>query len=503
MFARILRSSSVLCVLAAALLPATGPAPAAAGTEPPPVVGLASTPDGGGYWSVDARGTVAAFGRARAHGSLAQAPAAPVVGMAATPTGQGYWLVAADGGIFAFGDARFFGSTGGLHLVAPIVGMAATPTGHGYWLVAADGGIFSFGDARFFGSTGGLHLVAPIVGMAATPTGHGYWLVAADGGIFSFGDARFFGSTGGLHLVAPIVGMAATPTGHGYWLVAADGGIFSFGDARFHGSAARWSPGGGARAVHADPSGGGYWIVAGNGAVLAFGDAGYFGNRIGPRPAAPTAALYGDSLGSETAAFFRYLTAAQGVDSYTWTFSGTAACDWIGHAGEDAARRPPRVAVLEFAGNAVTPCMRGPAPEYFARYRRAIEHLVALLSAEGTRVLLTRTPPMPPGESLGRLDPLLRDIADDLAAVDLIDGGAAVAGPGRTWAAGLPCLPFETPLHGCAGGEVPARAPDGVHFCPRPLPPRGMDPWLECGTWNAGAFRFATALADAAVAGAR
>lgn len=34
---------------------------------------------------------------------------APVVGIAATPTGQGYWLVCADGGVFAFGDAQFHG----------------------------------------------------------------------------------------------------------------------------------------------------------------------------------------------------------------------------------------------------------------------------------------------------------------------------------------------------------------------------------------------------------
>ncbi len=34
----------------------------------------------------------------------------PVVGMAATPDGQGYWLVASDGGVFSFGDAGFHGS---------------------------------------------------------------------------------------------------------------------------------------------------------------------------------------------------------------------------------------------------------------------------------------------------------------------------------------------------------------------------------------------------------
>ena len=37
---------------------------------------------------------------------------APIVGMAATPDGGGYWLVAADGGIFSYGDARFYGSAG-------------------------------------------------------------------------------------------------------------------------------------------------------------------------------------------------------------------------------------------------------------------------------------------------------------------------------------------------------------------------------------------------------
>jgi hypothetical protein len=35
---------------------------------------------------------------------------APIVGMAATPTGNGYWEVASDGGIFSFGNARFSGS---------------------------------------------------------------------------------------------------------------------------------------------------------------------------------------------------------------------------------------------------------------------------------------------------------------------------------------------------------------------------------------------------------
>ena len=123
-------------------------------------------------------GPVLPFGTAASYGSLQGADLhQPIVGMAATTTGNGYWLVAADGGIFSFGDAHFHGSTGNLSLNQPIVGMAATTTGNGYWLVAADGGIFSFGDAHFHGSAGNLHLGEPVVGMAATPTGNGYWIV--------------------------------------------------------------------------------------------------------------------------------------------------------------------------------------------------------------------------------------------------------------------------------------------------------------------------------------
>jgi hypothetical protein len=57
----------------------------------------------------------------------------PVVGMAATPDGRGYWEVAADGGIFAF-DAPFFGSRAGQSPVDRFFAMVATPTGGGYLL---------------------------------------------------------------------------------------------------------------------------------------------------------------------------------------------------------------------------------------------------------------------------------------------------------------------------------------------------------------------------------
>jgi hypothetical protein len=68
---------------------------------------------------------VFAFGDAVVRGSLGgQKLNSPIVAVAATTTGEGYWLFAADGGVFAFGDAAFMGSAGGLRLGKQIVGAA-------------------------------------------------------------------------------------------------------------------------------------------------------------------------------------------------------------------------------------------------------------------------------------------------------------------------------------------------------------------------------------------
>jgi hypothetical protein len=223
----------------------------------------------GGYWTTTWLGVVTPHGGAPSFGSPAQLGiklAKPIVGMAATPDGQGYWLVATDGGVFSYGDAKFYGSAGAIHLNQPIVNMEATPDGLGYWLVASDGGIFTYGDAKFYGSTGAIHLNKPIVGMSTTPDGQGYWLVASDGGVFTYGDGRFYGSTGAIHLNKPIAGMATTPDGKGYWLVASDGGIFTFGDAPFSGTA-----GGSSQSVTGmvvNPSTAAYTLVEVNGTAI-------------------------------------------------------------------------------------------------------------------------------------------------------------------------------------------------------------------------------------------
>jgi hypothetical protein len=220
-------------------------------------VGIASDPDGQGYWLLNVYRSATAYGSAALNSSNCTSlngATGSWVGMAVLQDGHGFWLVSSNGGVMGCGSiSPPIGGTQNLTLRAQIVGMAATPDRGGYWLVAADGGIFSFGDAAYYGSMGGKTLNAPIVGMAASADGKGYWLAAADGGIFAFGDAPFEGSTGGVHLNAPIVGMAVNPSGPGYWLAGVDGGVFALGGAPYRGSMAGYPLSGSIVGIAASP----------------------------------------------------------------------------------------------------------------------------------------------------------------------------------------------------------------------------------------------------------
>jgi hypothetical protein len=85
-----------------------------------------------------ADGGVFSFGDAGFYGSMGgKALDAPVVGMAATPNGGGYWIVSADGGVFSFGDAGFYGSLGGQSTEDHFFAICAGGGGEGY-LLAGD-----------------------------------------------------------------------------------------------------------------------------------------------------------------------------------------------------------------------------------------------------------------------------------------------------------------------------------------------------------------------------
>ncbi|MGH9105553.1 MAG: beta strand repeat-containing protein [Acidimicrobiales bacterium] len=220
------------------------------------VDGIASTPDGRGYWLVARDGGVFAFGDARFYGSCQQSahPCGKVVGavvaIAPTPDGKGYWLAAANGVVYRFGDAASYGSCASPNhpcgtLSSPVIGIAASSRG-GYWMATAKGNVLGFGKgAPVLGtcltkSSRCDHLEGGVVGITSTPGSRGYWLVAADGGVFTFGNAHFYGNTRTANvesqLAGQLVGMTRTPDGKGYWLVASDGGVFAFGEACFWGN---------------------------------------------------------------------------------------------------------------------------------------------------------------------------------------------------------------------------------------------------------------------------
>lgn len=238
---------------------------------PSPVVAIAATLDGTGYYLAGRGGEVYPAGNARWYGDLRNhGLSAPIVSIAVDPDTGGYWLVGRDGAVYAF-NAPYYGSPALSTFGTTAVGIIAVTGGGGYRVASADGGVFDFGPrARFEGSMTFTPLRKPIVAIAADPATGGYWLIAADGGVFSF-HAPFYGSTGALTLRQPIVGAEATPTGNGYRFVASDGGVFSFGGARFAGSLG--SRGSGAPVVGITTLGAqaGYYVAEASGAVARFG----------------------------------------------------------------------------------------------------------------------------------------------------------------------------------------------------------------------------------------
>jgi hypothetical protein len=253
---------------------------------------------GGGFWISSAGGKVFGAGNASVYGSLSvSATANPVVGIASTPDGKGYWEVTRNGSVAPYGDARDYNDLPGIHVrVSNIVAIAPTADGKGYWLVGADGGEFAFGDAHFHGSIPGLHIrVDDISGMVATPNGNGYILVGTDGGVFVFG-GNFYGSLPGLHKkVDNIVGILPTGAETGYVLVGSDGGAFVFGTGSgFFGSLpGRHITESNIVGIALTSNQKGYWMAGSNGAIYNFGDASYFGTPAKATSSLPISAIAG------------------------------------------------------------------------------------------------------------------------------------------------------------------------------------------------------------------
>jgi hypothetical protein len=228
-----------------------------------------------------------------------------------------------------------------------------------------------------------------------------------------------------------------------------------------------------------------------------------------------TVVLYGDSLAWEAREHFRDALLAAGVaDVRTFTFGGTAICDWLDRIRVDAAQLRPTAVVVEFSGNALTPCMTDPAGQslaaspdaYHAKYADDARALLSILEPSGTRVYFAGAPKNRRAEDshdaqAGWLNDIYSELAAESTDASYVDAGAAVLRRGH-WTDTLPCQAGEP----CTGGADTAgrpvnvvRAPDGGHFCPgAPDSNRGVTD--ECPVWSSGAHRYGLAMAGAVIA---
>ncbi len=196
------------------------------GSVKDPVVDMAASPSGWGYYLLSSNGKVKAYGDSRFRGDP-KGDTSKAKGIVRTPSGKGYWVFARGGQVFDFGDAEAYGGLGGEG--KSVVSMAATPTGLGYWLLTREGQVVPFGDAGSYG--GAADEMGNAAGIAATPTGLGYWVFDATGKVMAFGDALDAGDLSDQELTQKIVSLVPTASGLGYWLVGDKGKVKIFGDA--------------------------------------------------------------------------------------------------------------------------------------------------------------------------------------------------------------------------------------------------------------------------------
>ena len=204
----------------------------------------------------------------------------PIVGMAATPDGGGYWLVASDGGIFSYGDAQFYGSHG-QHRAQQADRRHGrrrrTAGATGWWPPTAASSASATRSST--AARAACALNKPVVGMAATPGGNGLLAGGLRRRHLRFGDAGFYGSTGSLVLNKPIVGMITGPDGarvlpgglRRRHLQLRHGTRSSARSAACPSSTRSWPR-------RPRPTDNGYWFTDTAGLVSNFGSANYYGS---------------------------------------------------------------------------------------------------------------------------------------------------------------------------------------------------------------------------------
>lgn len=184
--------------------------------------------------------------------------------------------------------------------------------------------------------------------------------------------------------------------------------------------------------------------------------------------------VFGDSLAWQSRDYLKFLGEANGLPIQVKAAGGTAACDWVASI-RTALEAPtkPRLIVLEFWGNNLTPCMGASKEQptgyplgsqtYLAKYRESLNAIRSAASKAGVPVVWAASPPRHYADA----DPDLNTVFEDMArrrGWRVIPSGEAVADAKGRWVRRLPCSDHDNATRSCVSGVVEVRAADHVHF---------------------------------------
>ena len=175
------------------------PVPANNSAQLSTVNGFAADPVRNGYWEIGSSACasqwgcgginnkpLASFGGAKDYG---YPTSGHMVGIASSPDGKGYWILLADGQVNNFGDAPAYVANGSTAIVGKPISITRDASGKGFWVLTSSGQVIGYGDAQNYGNA----TIVPgqkIVGIAGDHSGNGYWILRSDGHTSNFGDAN-------------------------------------------------------------------------------------------------------------------------------------------------------------------------------------------------------------------------------------------------------------------------------------------------------------------------
>jgi lysophospholipase L1-like esterase len=184
-------------------------------------------------------------------------------------------------------------------------------------------------------------------------------------------------------------------------------------------------------------------------------------------------ALVGDSFADQAQASFLAHAATNRKTAKVSAYGGIGVCDRV-DALADIAQRSPRVLILSFAGNDITPCMLrtdtpSSAEETADEYQSDFESVLADFRAASpsTRVYVVPPPPIRDAQfetNAAAMRAMYGRLVDELPDITIIDVTGQL-GPDHQFHAALPCEDWEDAS--CQpDGTVVLRQDDGIHLSP-------------------------------------